>query len=78
MNHVNITELRRHLQHFLERARSGEEVLVTRHSKVIAYLGPPIDPRAEARQKLEAFRPHASIKDVESPIDLPWNADAPA
>lgn len=52
---VNVTELRRHLSGWLERARSGEHILITSRGVVIAELSPPVaspDEVEEARARL--------------------------
>jgi prevent-host-death family protein len=41
MPNVNITELRRHLAAYLERAAAGEHLSVTSRGQVIAEITPP-------------------------------------
>jgi len=53
---VNVTHLRQHLRACLERARSGERILITSRGVVIAELAPPTlsaDAVSEIRARLE-------------------------
>ena len=72
MLEVNVSELRRHLPAYLERAESGEEILVTRRGRVVVRLsaatGPP------AKERLVALRTHARVGDVVTPIEADWTA----
>jgi prevent-host-death family protein len=72
--HVDIADLRQDLPAWLERARGGDELVVTDHGAAIARIVPPADARADARRALEALRPHARVGDVESPLGEPWEA----
>jgi antitoxin (DNA-binding transcriptional repressor) of toxin-antitoxin stability system len=72
--HVDIADLRQDLPAWLERARGGDELVVTDHGAAIARIVPPADPRAEARRELLALRAHAKVGDVESPVGEPWDA----
>jgi len=38
---VSITEARAKLSELVRRANAGEEILITRHGKVVARLSPP-------------------------------------
>jgi prevent-host-death family protein len=72
--HVDVADLRQNLPAWLQRARDGEELVVTDHGAAIARIVPPADPRAEARRALAALRPQARVGDVESPVGEPWEA----
>ncbi len=74
MLNVNVTELRNHLPEYLKRVKTGEEVAVTSHGKVIARLVPETDESLEARRRLEALRATSRVGDVVSPLDLDWEA----
>lgn len=74
MLEVNVRELRRHLPAYLERAESGEEILVTRRGRVVVRLSVATGPRAAAKQRLAALRTHARVGDVVTPIDADWTA----
>ena len=74
MIHVSVSELRQKLPAFLERVRKGEEVQVTRRGKVIARITQAIDARGVSRRALEILRSRARVGDVESPIDIGWEA----
>jgi prevent-host-death family protein len=66
--------LRRHLPAYLERAESGEEILVTRRGRVVVRLSAATGPRAAAKEPLAALRTHARVGDVVTPIDADWTA----
>lgn len=74
MQEVNVSELRHRLRQYLARAEAGEEILVTRHGRVVARLTAPRDVRAAARDRLAALRASARVGDVVSPIELGWDA----
>jgi prevent-host-death family protein len=72
--HVELTDLRHDLNTWLERARGGDELVITDHGAAIARIVPPADPRSDARRALAALREHARVGDVESPLGEPWEA----
>ena len=49
MTEVNVYEAKTHLSRLLDRAAGGEEILITRHGRPVARLG-PIPDRPRARQ----------------------------
>ena len=69
---INVTELRRHLSTYLDRATAGEDVQIMRHGKVIACITRPTDAVERAREALLDLRSRACVGDVESPIDVQW------
>lgn len=75
MCETNATELRQHLASYLARVREGEEVKILLHGKVIARLVPEIDERARAKAELEELRKTAWVGDIESPLDVEWDAE---
>jgi prevent-host-death family protein len=72
---VNVSDLRNHLPRYLARVEAGEEVLITRHGRVVARLAPVRDPRAEAKAALARLRDHARVGDVVAPVDASWEAE---
>lgn len=48
MKSVNVYDAKTHLSRLLERAEAGEEILITRHGRPVALLGPVRD-RPKAR-----------------------------
>ena len=72
---VPISEFRKHLHSFMKLVAGGEELQLVRHGRVVAVVAPPRDPPREARQRLRGLRESAVVGDVESPIDVPWDAD---
>ena len=74
MTIVNITELRRNLPRLLDRVEAGESVAITRRGKLIARIEATTDARTAARAALRAARAHARVGDVETPIDVDWEA----
>ena len=75
MTRVNISELRSQLPRYLDRVEAGEEVLITRHGRIVARLLAVGDPRAEAKAALARLRAQARVGDVISPVDEPWEAE---
>lgn len=67
MESVNVTDLRKNLPTFLQRARSGERVLITSRGVVIAELAPPTRP-ADAVSEIRA-RLNGSLLAYELPFD---------
>jgi len=63
------------LPEVLDRVERGEEVDVLRRGLVIAHLVPKEDAVKAARLRLAALRKTARIHDVESPLDVEWNAN---
>ncbi|MDJ0762096.1 MAG: type II toxin-antitoxin system prevent-host-death family antitoxin [Myxococcota bacterium] len=76
MTSVNVTEFRKHLQIYLAMASSGEEVEVTRRGVLVARLTPPSDSRDRAKRSLRELRKKMKLGDVESPIEVSWEADS--
>lgn len=72
MNTVSASEAKTHLARLLRAAGRGETVIITRHGKPVAQLGPILDPRrgddiADAIKELEALRrslPKVSIEEI--------------
>ena len=75
MKTVNITELRKHLPEFVGKAERGETIRITSHGKVVACLKADKDNAENARQRLKKIRGTVIKGDIESPVDLQWNAD---
>lgn len=74
MLEINVSELRKHLPAYLDRAESGEEILVTRRGRVVVRLSAALDARAAAKESLAALRTRARVGDVVTPIDVTWTA----
>jgi len=53
---VPIAEAKAKFSELVKRVEAGEEVLVTRHGKVVARLTPPTPPLAEKKALLGAFK----------------------
>ena len=53
---VPIAEAKAKFSELVKRVEAGEEVLVTRHGKVVARLAPPAIPIATKKPLLGAFR----------------------
>lgn len=75
MYEVNITELRNHLPKYLSEVNKGEEILVTSHGKVIAWILPPMDMRQEAKKRLNELGNNCTIGDVISPVGDVWGGE---
>ena len=53
---VPIAEAKAKFSELVKRVEAGEEVLVTRHGKVVARLAPPAAPLTEKKPLLGAFK----------------------
>jgi prevent-host-death family protein len=53
---VPVAEAKAKFSELIKRAEAGEEVLVTRHGKVVARLVPPTDALPEKKPLLGAFK----------------------
>jgi prevent-host-death family protein len=76
MQHVNVTELRNHLPHYMHQVQKGVEFLVTIHGKKIARLVPEINNVEEARKRLMKLRGTVIKGNIVDPVEVEWNADA--
>lgn len=74
MTRVDLTELRRELSHYVRRVEAGETIDITRDGNVVARLQPADGHRARAREALARIRETAVVGDIESPLDVEWNA----
>lgn len=75
MRAINVTELRSHLQKYLNCVQRGDEIQITLHGHVIARILPPLDTKKEASKQLEALRKTCKVGDVISPLDEKWDVD---
>jgi prevent-host-death family protein len=48
MKHANVYEAKTHLSRLIDRAAAGEEIVITRHGRPVARLG-PVAERAKPR-----------------------------
>jgi prevent-host-death family protein len=71
MTTVTAYEAKTHLPRLLRAAERGETVIITRHGKPVAQLGPVQDPRrqeiAEVMQRMKlarARRPKVSLEEI--------------
>jgi prevent-host-death family protein len=58
MTTVGSYEAKTHLPELLERAARGEKILITKHGRTIAMLGPPADEgqQLDAREVIRAMK----------------------
>ena len=70
---VSVTELRNHLPRYLDRVKTGVEVVITHRGNVIAKLVPEADQCGAARQRLEAIRKDSWVGDVISSTGEMWD-----
>ena len=58
MTKIGAYEAKTHLPELLERAFRGEKILITKHGRVIAMLGPPADAgqQPDAREVIRAMK----------------------
>lgn len=67
MTTVNVYDAKTHLSRLLDRAAAGEEIIITRHGRPVARLG-PVGARAEPR-KLGALKGRIKVsKDFDAPL----------
>ena len=74
MIQVAISRLRQHLPDFLSQVANGEDVQITRFGRIVARIVPFEDQRARARARLAELRRKARVDDVETPVQVPWEA----
>ena len=72
---VQVSELRRHLAHWLRRAEEGEEIAIRSGIRVITQLTPARDEHTAAVERLAAARARAQIGDIVTPVDQEWEAE---
>jgi prevent-host-death family protein len=77
MKEVGVLEAKTHLSALIDAAEAGEEVLITRHGKPVARLGPaiarPAAPGPEAADQIRALRQEIERKyGVDTEFD--WKA----
>lgn len=75
MRAINVTELRGHLQKYLNSVQKGAEIEITLHGQVIARILPPVDTKKEAVKQLESLRKICKLNDVVSPLNEQWDVD---
>lgn len=58
MTRVGAYEAKTHLPELLERAARGEKILITKHGRAVAMLGPPADEgrQPDAREVVRALK----------------------
>jgi prevent-host-death family protein len=64
---INVYEAKTHLSRLIDRAQAGEEVIITRHGRPVARLG-PVQPKREPR-KLGLLAGRVRVrKDFDAPL----------
>ena len=54
---VNLVQAKAHLSELLDKVEAGEEVIITRHGRAVAHIGPVTRPKQPLRlDDLAAFR----------------------
>lgn len=76
MTRVSVSEFRHHLHRYLKLVAEGEQVALTKRGEVVAVLSAPEVARSLAAAQLATLRESAVIGDVESPVDVDWEADS--
>lgn len=72
---AKVSEIREHLASYLAKVQAGEEIRIISRGKVIARIVPEVDEQAQAKAFLDELRKTAWVGDVESPIDVDWDAE---
>lgn len=72
MQQIRVTELRKHLQSYLQQVRAGEEIQITLNGKPIARLIPEQELCEQAKTLLQDLRRTAWLGDVMTPIQVDW------
>lgn len=75
MTRVSVSEFRHHLHRYLKLVAEGEQVALTKRGAVVAVLTAPEAARDAAAAQLAKLRETAVVGDVESPVDVEWEAD---
>ena len=74
METVNISELRANLLSYLNKAKQGDEIVITSHGEILATIVPPVDKNQQAKAKLKLLAKNAVIGDIVSPTEDTWDA----
>ena len=74
MSSIAVSDLRANLMQVLEQIKQGAQIKITSHGKVVAKLVPADYTQNLAKEQLLQIGESASIKDIISPIDEPWDA----
>jgi prevent-host-death family protein len=74
MTRVGVAELRKHLPEWLDKVAAGDEVLVVRRGRPLVRLTAAEDAVAAARRSLAGIRGTAKVGDVETPLEVDWEA----
>ena len=76
---ANVTEIRQNFASYLAQIQAGEEITITQHGKPVARLVPAVDEKARKKADAEAYfaklRETVALGDIESPIDVEWDAE---
>lgn len=70
---VPVAEAKAKFSELVKRAEAGEEVLVTRHGKVVARLVPPVEPTADETSLLGALRGKVWMADDFDELGPEWD-----
>ena len=70
---VPIAEAKAKFSELVKRAEAGEEVLVTRHGKVVARLMPPLEPKPEGKSLIGAYKGKFWIADDFDELGPEWD-----
>lgn len=67
MAHINVYAAKTHLSQLIDRAAAGEEIVITRHGKAVARLGPVREPARP--RKLGSLRGRIRVSnDFDEPL----------
>ena len=75
MDEVNVTEFRTNLSAYLARVQRGEEIRLIRRGRIVAVLTAPGDQSEDARRKLRQLQKTARVGEVDTPLNIKWDAD---
>jgi len=75
MPQVNITELRKHLPHYMKQVQKGVEFQITSHGTSIARLVPETSSREQAHKRLMQLRGTMIRGDILEPVGDQWHGD---
>jgi prevent-host-death family protein len=76
---AKVTEVRQNFAAYLVQVQAGEEITLTQHGRPVAKLVPATDEKARKKAEAEAYlaklRETVVLGDIESPLDVEWDAE---
>lgn len=74
MKTIAVSQLRANLMKVLGQIEKGGSIVITSRGRPVAQLSPPLEVTEDARQCLAQLAQTATIGDIVSPLNEPWEA----